>query len=273
MVASAKAESDAATAELTTLIQQAITNGELAGLPCASNTSAELLEMLRFEFQRIPIIHNAPIYGAATVDDDSGMFQNLMNGFIQSVPHRWVFGVEPNNNMFYESWVMSTYLGFPDYSDGHITMREANDKMLYLANNWEKKHAGNFQYGTVTYVINPIYKDKFFVAPFDTGLYAQQKCPKNKCPIGSFDVQNQTVYVDHVIVAHLENYKYSIGKAFKRWYTGTGDGPLIAKGTNFVYFEVEWAGTAWLPEGLVSIYLGLISIGSSAVISPDPCIH
>ena len=80
------------------------------------------------------------------------------------------------DNMFGESNIMSKYLGFPWYAPGHITLRQANEKMLYLANNWDKKDSGNFQYGEVTYVVNPIYADKFFVAPFDTGKYAGSQC-------------------------------------------------------------------------------------------------
>ena len=42
---------------------------------------------------------------------------------------------------------------------------------MYLATNWQKTDAGNFVYGEVTYVVNPIYADKFFIAPWDTGRY------------------------------------------------------------------------------------------------------
>jgi hypothetical protein len=145
-----------------------------------------------------------------------------------------------------ESNVMSKYLGFPWYGEGHISLRQANEKMIYLANNWEKKDCGNFQYGFVTYVINPIYADKFFVAPFDTGKYAGDRCADSGCPIGTFADFN------HIIVEHINTYKYSLGKIFQRWYT-PGGGPLIANGTNFVYYEIEWAGSAWLPESLLYI--------------------
>jgi hypothetical protein len=245
MVANAKAASDAKAFELKTLF--AAGRADMAGLPCENETDDTLLEILQYEFSRLPIIHNAPVTAKeAAVPDDTDLFTNLANGYMQSVPQRFVFGVEDIDNMFGESAVMSKYLGFPWYGEGHISLRESNEKMVYLANNWEKKDCGNFQYGFVTYVINPIYADKFFVAPFDTGKYAGARCGDALCPTGTFTDFN------HVIVEHINTYQYSLGKVFKRWYT-PGGGPLIANGTNFVYFEIEWAGAAWLPESLLYI--------------------
>jgi hypothetical protein len=117
--------------------------------------------------------------------------------------------------------------------------------MLYLASNWEKNDCGNFQYGDITYVINPIYDDKFFVAPYDTGAYAG----KSPCPLGTL------VDFNHVMVQHLATYSkqysgYGLATMYKRWY---GGGPPAVTGNNFLYFEIEWSGSSWLPESLLYV--------------------
>ena len=84
------------------------------------------------------------------------------NGYLQNVIQRYVLGFDAH--MAPESQIMVDYLHYPPFKNpNNPTLRESNDRLLYLANNWEKKDCGNFQYGSITYVINPIYQDKFFI--------------------------------------------------------------------------------------------------------------
>ena len=114
------------------------------------------------------------------ISDDTDMQTTLTNGYLQNVVQRYVLGVEPWNdptggNMQGEGWIMENYMNFPPFKNPQRpTLREANDRVFYLANNLFKKDCGNFQYGELTYVINPLYQDKFFVAPGDTGSHASQ---------------------------------------------------------------------------------------------------
>jgi hypothetical protein len=98
MTANAKADSDAKAFELKTLLDAA--RVDMKGLPCANETDGTLVEILQYEFSRIPIIHNAPVTEAeAKVPDDTDLFTNLANGYMQSVPQRFVFGIENYDNM------------------------------------------------------------------------------------------------------------------------------------------------------------------------------
>lgn len=114
--------------------------------------------------------------------------------------------------------------------------------------NRQKTHAGNFIYGDVTLVINPLYKDKMFVAPFDTGAFSPSQ---PTTPLGTLDD------FWHLIEPHLKAYNsYDLANIFLRWY---GGGPKLQI-SDFFYFEVEFSGNAWLPESLhyvIAYYNGL----------------
>ena len=127
----------------------------------------QLLDMFTWEFQRLPLMHNAPLdsYGAtlAAVQDDTPMNVTLDNGYLQTPcqrytlggPEDWTgifgysfmysgFGVESD-----ASWTMNTICGFTS------TLRGANDCLLFSANNLFKTHIGNTGgYGAVTYLLN-----------------------------------------------------------------------------------------------------------------------
>jgi hypothetical protein len=60
---------------------------------------------------------------------------------------------------------MANYMHFqPFEKPDSPTLRETNDRVLYLANDLRKTHCGNFIYGEITYVISPAYQDKFFIS-------------------------------------------------------------------------------------------------------------
>jgi hypothetical protein len=245
-VASAAAQSDAAKASLT------------AGLACTATlckgkTAAELYEMFQYEFPRLPIIHNAPLNKASQIGDDTDLWTTIHNQYLQNVIQRYVLDEESQANMVNEGYIMVHYLGYTDFKNINFpTLRESNDRMIYLANNWAKKDCGNFQYGTVTYVINPIYSDKFFVAPCDTGAHHPDRAG---WPAGNPKVALGTMAdFDHVAVQHLKIYNYKLEGAFNDWYTPNGGAPNPAcQGKSYCYFEIEWSGSAWLPESLLYI--------------------
>jgi len=61
-----------------------------------SLSSEQLLEMFTWEFQRLPILHNAPLDGwdvdRIGINDDSPLNISLENGHIQQPCERWLFG-------------------------------------------------------------------------------------------------------------------------------------------------------------------------------------
>jgi hypothetical protein len=89
--------------------------------------------------------------------------------------------------------------------------------------------------GDVTYVINPLYSDKFFIAPMDTGTSC---CHASVCHYGTL-----TDYY-HLLIAG----GYNVNQMFTRWYSQ----PKVAW-SGRGYWELEWSGSAWLPESLLYI--------------------
>ena len=223
---------------LETTVRKGITN-----LWCANASTDELLEILKWEFAHQSILHNGPVdKGDPTqISDDTDLFTTLSNGYLQNVCQRYVLGVEASNNFVGESNIMVEYMNYPPFTNTtKPTLREANDRVVYLASNWRKTNAGNFEYGKATYVINPLYQDKFFIAPGDTGAYAGTW--GKPMPIGTLD--NWL----HLLQPHLSTYNYDLSTLFQRWYAGAP-----APDKNLFYFEVEFSGNAWLPECLLYI--------------------
>ena len=203
----------------------------LSGLWCENLSAPELLDVVRWEFAHQSILHNGPLRRGATADinDDTDLVTTLTNGYMQNVLQRYVLGVEHATNAMGEGRVMEEYMGYPPFRHPtHPTLREANDRVFYLATNWQKLHAGNFEYGRVTYVVNHMYRDKFFIAGADTGAYSSH-LPRQ------FGTLTDWL---HLLQPHLAVYKYSLATLFKRWYA---KGPTIAT-SNLLYFEIEWSG-------------------------------
>ena len=118
------------------------------------------------------------------------------------------------------------------------TLREANDRVFYLAANWQKVDAGNFEYGSVTYVVNHLYADKFFIAAADSGAFSS-RMPK------TFGTLRAWL---HLLPTHLRIYGYDLDELLRRWY---GGGKRLD--INLLYFEIEWSGNCWLPESLLYV--------------------
>jgi hypothetical protein len=230
----------------------------MAGLSCTvaeckGMSASQLYDVFQYEFPRLSIIHNAPIK-TSQIGDDTDLWTTLSNQYLQNVIQRYVLSSEESRaNMVGEGAIMVNSLNYKPFKNANFpTLREANDRLLYLANNWDKKHCGNFQYGTVTYVINPIYADKFFVAAADTGAHH---------PAG---LQFGTLAdFDHVAVQHLEIYGYKMAAAFDKWYGGKTN--PACSGAKYCYFEIEWSGSSWLPESLLYIIAKASSTGGEGL--------
>lgn len=97
---------------------------------------------------------------------------------MQNVAQRYLLGVESKKNLINEGSIMVEYLGCTPFAvEDQPTLREANSRIFYLANNLGKTDAGNFQYGEVTYVVNPSYADKMYVVPWDSGAMSSHPSP------------------------------------------------------------------------------------------------
>lgn len=102
----------------------------------------------------------------------------------------------------------------------------------------QKLCSGSFQYGSTAYVINPMYADKMFMSPFDTG----ESNPPN-IPWGTPD------YFFHLIQPHLDHYKYKdLTPIFQRWYNW---GPRM--NSTILYFEGEMSANVWFPEAVLYV--------------------
>ena len=233
--------SAAAEPKVLSLLDAALQSGQLKGLWVENLTSAALLDVLRWEYRHQSILHNGPLRRGATpdIDDDTDMVTTLTNGYMQNVLQRYVLGVEHTSNAMGEGAIMENYMGFPPFArPTHPTLREVNDRVFYLASNWQKVDAGNFQYGSVTYVVNHLYSSKFFIAAADTGAYSG-RMPRQ---FGDLD------HWLHLLPTHLSIYGYQLPQLLQRWY---GGGKKLA--INYLYFELEWSGNCWLPESLLYV--------------------
>jgi hypothetical protein len=68
--------------------------------------------------------------------------------------------------------IQPQYLHYPKFKrEGAPTLREASGRPTYLSMDVQKTNTGNFQFGSVTYVVAPSPTSQFFVVPFDTGVY------------------------------------------------------------------------------------------------------
>jgi hypothetical protein len=200
----------------------------------------DLFSWFEWEFQRLPIIHNGPIFDKGDTPyklDDTDVFTTMNNGYIQNIIHRWVLGREDKDNYYGQSNIMQKYLKYPAFSNMMSpTLQESNQRPVYCANNWDKKHCGNFEYGKVTYVINPKYADKYFFLPFDSGKYAASAsasyCNGGIC-MGTKDD------FSHVVLQHKKTYgDYDLATIFNRWYDPAHNSPSSL--ADLKYFEVEF---------------------------------
>jgi hypothetical protein len=122
----------------------------IKNLWCANSTTDELLAILSWEFRNQPVVHNGPWHAdePGQVGDDTSLNTSLENGYLQNIVHRYLLGMETKDHFRAEQYLMTQYMNFPLFKNvEHPTMREANDRVVYHATNWQKANCGNLCYG------------------------------------------------------------------------------------------------------------------------------
>lgn len=228
----------------------------LKGLPCENTTLDELVEIVTWEFAHLAIIHNGPLAAEGSLaEDDTRLSTNLDNGYIQNVVQRYVMGVEPTTKYSLEQGLMQTYLHFPVPKDkAQPTLREANDNNLYLANNMGKLHAGNHDFGSITYVLAASrLRTQLLFTPWDSGAhYASsfaQYCPTSQACSGTLE------HFYHVLERHfalLGSAQYSLATIMRLWLSPPQQSQPAPDAFSS-YTEIELMGNAYLPESLAYI--------------------
>lgn len=140
----------------------------------------ELLEMFTWEFQRLPLFHNAPAddwdVDRGGITDDSPMNISLSSGNLQQPCQRYVLGGPEDlfptiayASMYEYHFDLSVPGGLCELTS---SLRKADDCMLYDANNLRKASLGNTQFGAVTYVLNTkALSGRSLFEPSDGGAY------------------------------------------------------------------------------------------------------
>lgn len=134
-VANAKALSAAAEPELQKYLGTVVLPG-LAGTAAENATPAELLAMLKWEFEHQQLQHSAPTRPwpkppATGVRDDSDLNTTLGNRYIQNVWQRYLLGVELKSAALGEGYIMEQFMKYPPFLNrDHPTLREANDRCV-----------------------------------------------------------------------------------------------------------------------------------------------
>jgi hypothetical protein len=107
--------------------------------------ASTLLDALTWEFRHQTLLHNAPIYSKhALIQDDSDLNTTLRNGYLQNVCQRYLLGQENQANFVNEGNIMTQFMGYPSFNK-RPTLREVNDRVMYLSTNWQKSPGGNFE--------------------------------------------------------------------------------------------------------------------------------
>ena len=140
--------------------------------------------------------------------------------------------------------------GFPPFKTASDpTLREANDCVLYLAGNMWKRYGGNFFFGSITYVHNPVYSEEFTISPYDSGA----NFGKHGAMLGT------RAHYYHLMKRHLEVFgETTLGQMFQRWYSPSHPLPQLAQ---LPYFEMQWFGNAYVPESLLCVLAKFSSNG------------
>lgn len=115
---------------------------------------------------------------------------------------------------------------------------------MYFANNILKRPSGNPIYGKAMFVMNSLYKDKWFLTPYDTGQYINEKTV-----YGSMDDWY------HLVKPHLDTYKYDVTDLFLLWFGGVNNFAHNGVNIETCFYEVELSGNAWLPEAMLYLVL------------------
>lgn len=262
----------------------------LTGTPLENLTEDELLERLDWEFARLQIFHTGDAVPGDPADEDkvdTSQFTNYNNGYIVNPCQLYVFGGVDNSKRpdspppyYLQVEVMQMWFGLKPFERGTVfpTLAEANNCILYNANNLQKTSLGNTYYGSVTYVFkaNP---QTMFVFPYDSG-WAWTQDPKWPWDIGTFDEFYSVLLnnVEHYVTSSSTGPKgWNLAELFKRWYVD-GVAPFDLGGRNdadgsvisMPYFETNPQGNMQLPDDLIytnMLFRDVVSTSEEAGVS------
>ena len=247
-------------------------------------SDAQLLEMMSWEFERLPLLHNAPADGwdvdRIGLADDSPMSIALHNGNLQQPCQRYVLGGPESLGstiMYANMYVNHFSLKANDLCDLDSTLRKSNECMMYNANNLRKTSLGNIAFGSLTYVLDTkALAHRAFWEPLDGGIMFIMQIFLGFSWPKSGTIYPQAWY--HLLEPHermfeldgLVPYK-TIAKTLNYWWVLGAPLPTSANtGGAFTdsndYFEVMTNGNVWLPEDLVQVNAKFASeIGNQAM--------
>jgi hypothetical protein len=262
----------------------------LAGL-----SNEELLARFTWEFERLPILHNAPVSAldASTIpqivaNDDTPLNLTLEGGYLQNPCHRFALGEGEtlgSVGAYVGFFINRMHMAAEDFptSAQDVTMREVNNCFLFNANNLRKTSGGNVDiYGAMTYVLNrETMKSRFFYEAMDAGD-VEPLFPELDPPV--YPGFGTPGHWYHLVQPHVELFNlpfpkswgpiagccnYSLADVFNRWWA-PGNIPIPTTGMlkMIPYYETMTAGNAWLPEDLL---YGIAPFGDRpARWGPDP---
>ena len=223
--------------------------------PYDTMMSEDLLEMLAWEFKRLPVYHNGPLdateASAAGITDDTTLLTTLRNGYMQNMCHRVAFGAPDEVEAIrLHTDVMVKYFGLPPFANpDYPTVREANDCFIYNSDAIDKRAAGYFIYGAVTYVLQP--RGPLVIVAADSGAH-----PEVLADFGTLE------HFYHLVLPHIAAIGDNLPYLFERWWVpGT---PAQTFGGAFPYFELEWFGSVWLPEDLLYTTVKFAASGTAS---------
>ena len=125
-------------------------------------TTAELMDRFAWEFPRLPLLHNAPIDNADAERlvfmpalDDTILNLTLSNGFLQTPGQRVVDGASGETTTMgigYHQMATAEW-GFPPHPNpAEETTADANDGLLFCANNLRKTSGNPMAFGSETHL-------------------------------------------------------------------------------------------------------------------------
>eukprot|EP01043_Picozoa_sp_COSAG02_P027027 COSAG02_NODE_1576_length_11868_cov_82.967117_1_plen_1282_part_00 len=265
----AKIDSEAARAWVTSYLGGSAVRKHLDASLQHYNGS-QLLEMFEWEFQRLQLFHNAPIdgkrifvqTGKRCCPDDTPLNETLNNGYLQQPCQRYVMGGGQRSLQFYQHLYTDRYgldYGSCGFSE-NTTLQQANNCMLFNANNLLKKSVGNFGFGGITYVLNTkVLRGRLIFEPADGGLTESKY--QHVLPGGRYPTLGTREAFLHLLQPHEElfnqsgNYK-TIAVVLNRWWapgTASWRNPGDDGSGWPQYFEVMADGNVWLPEDVLAM--------------------
>ncbi len=235
---------------------------------------AQLLEMISWEFQRLPLFHNAPVDSwdvdihnrRRRLSDDSPMDVALANGNLQQPCQRYVLGGPETlvgTVMYANMYVNHFHLPAKNLCDLTSSLRESNSCMMFNANDLRKTPLGNIQYGSVTYVLDSkSLAGRSFWEPFDGGAMELF----DWALLWHYPAQGTTYPPAwyHLLQPHerlfsmdgIGQYK-TLATTLNYWWVEGAPLPTADNGGGLFlgipYFEVMTNGNVWLPEDLMQV--------------------